>query len=67
MTVRKTESELPPADFTNPAGARVDPISLGQSVTIGDYVLISYLTSPLLPKSRNDYVVFATNAAAGNK
>src|SRR5215510_11365531 len=64
VTVRSTESRLPRWDLSDPNSPSVDPNDLGQYVSSGKYYLISYLTSPLLVDSRNDYVVIATEPGA---
>jgi hypothetical protein len=73
MSVRKTESRLP-LDYLRVPGSPTSPISadcLGQasetSATTGKYILISYLSSPIMANSRNDYVLFATEGANADK
>jgi hypothetical protein len=58
MTVRETEKRIPQG---------VTVADMGQANANGDYVLVSYLTSPISIGSAIDYVVFATNGAPADE
>jgi hypothetical protein len=64
MAVRSTESKLPLALPGDPSSGDIDVNNLGQAVRDGNYVLVSYLSSPLIQDSRNDWVVFVLKGAA---
>ncbi len=61
MVVRETEKRLPP-NFDDP-NVPIDPVNLGQffKYNNGDYLLVSYLSSPVALGSVIDYVVFVLN------
>lgn len=65
MIARKTESRLP----GQTAGADLQRLAseLGQAHVHGNYVLVSYLTSPVAQGTDIDYVVFATHNAPADK
>src|SRR3954447_15149069 len=54
MAVQRTERKLPPG---------TTPEDLGQAVSDGDYVLVSYVTDYIPRGSFCEYVVFALNGA----
>lgn len=67
MAVRNTESRLPLAVANNPNSGEINVENLGQAIRDNNYALISYLSSPLIQDSRNDYVVFVLNGTAADQ